>query len=134
MGTLGKDGSNPLIFDGRPESWPLFKKALHQFLDKEGYGWVAEGGDAFCAMLQAQAAAAKAAKSTVTSGKGTVSTNVEDYAKKDLQVAFANASVTTSVLLELIANRKTVLGAHHANHDKMGMTEGLWCFGALYSW
>ena len=30
----------------------LFKKALHQFLDKEGYGWVAEGGDAFCAMLQ----------------------------------------------------------------------------------
>jgi len=87
-----------------------------------GYGWVAEGGDAFCAMLQA--AAAKAAKSTVTSGKGTVSTNVADYAKKDLQVAFANASVTTSVLLELIANCKTVLGAHHADHEKMGMTEG----------
>ena len=41
-----------LIFDERPESWPLFKKALHQFLDNEGYGWVAEGGDAFCAMLQ----------------------------------------------------------------------------------
>jgi hypothetical protein len=89
MGTLGKDGSNPLIFDGRPESWPLFKKALHQFLDKDGYGWVAEGGDTFCAMLQA--AAAKAAKSTVTSRKSTVSTNVADYAKKDLQVAFANA-------------------------------------------
>ena len=99
-----------------------FKKALHQFLDKEGYGWVAESGDAFCAMLQA--AVAKAAKNTVTSGKGTVSTNVADYAKKDLQVAFANASVTTSVLLELIANRKTVLGAHHADHEKMGMTEG----------
>jgi hypothetical protein len=115
MGTLGKDGSNPLIFDGRPESWPLFKKALHQLLDKEGYGWV------FCAMLQA--ASAKAAKSTVTSGKGTVSTNVADYQKKDLQTAFTNASVTTSVLLELIANRKTVLGAHHADHDKMGMTE-----------
>jgi len=31
--------------------------------------------------------------------------------------------VTTSILLELIANRKTVLGAHHADHDKMGMTE-----------
>jgi predicted solute-binding protein len=92
----------------------LFKKALHQFLDKEGYGWVAEGGDAFCATLQA--AAAKAAKSTVTSGKGTVSTNVADYAKKDLQVAFSNASVTTSVLVELIANRKTVLGTHHASH------------------
>ncbi len=59
MGTLGKDGSNPLIFDGRPESWPLFKKALHQFLDKEGYGWVAEGGDAFCAMLQAAASKAR---------------------------------------------------------------------------
>jgi hypothetical protein len=115
MGTLGKDGSNPLIFDGRPESWPLFKKALHQLLDKEGYGWV------FCAMLQA--ASAKAAKSTVTSGKGTVSTNVADYQKKDLQTAFTNASVTTSVLLELIANRKTVLGAHHADHEKMGMTE-----------
>jgi hypothetical protein len=71
-----------------------------------------------------QAAAAKAAKSTVTSRKGTVSTNVADYAKKDLQVAFANASVTTSVLLELIAYRKTVLGAHHADHEKMGMTEG----------
>jgi hypothetical protein len=36
MGMLGKDGSNPLIFDGRPESWPLFKKPMHQFLDKEG--------------------------------------------------------------------------------------------------
>ena len=48
MGTLGKDGSNPLIFDGRPESWPPFKKALHQLLDKEGYGWVVEGGDVFC--------------------------------------------------------------------------------------
>jgi hypothetical protein len=105
MGTLGKDWSNPLIFDGRPESWPLFKKALHQLLDKEGYGWVVEGWDVFCAMLQASA---KAAKSTVTSGKGTVSTS---------------ASVTTSVLLELIANRKTVLGAHHADHEKMGMTE-----------
>ena len=42
MGTLGKDGSNPLIFDGRPESWPLFEKALHQLLDKEGHGWVVE--------------------------------------------------------------------------------------------
>ena len=63
MGTLGKDGSNPLIFDGRPESWPLFKKALHLLLDKEGYGWVVEGGDVFCAMLQT--ASAKAAKSTV---------------------------------------------------------------------
>jgi len=62
MGTLGKDGSNPLIFDGRPESWPPFKKALHQLLDKEGYGWVVEGGDVFCAMLQA--ASAKAAKSS----------------------------------------------------------------------
>jgi hypothetical protein len=101
MGTLGKDGSYPLIFDGRPESWPLFKKPLHQFLDKEGYGWVlptqaewvVEGGDVFCAMLQA--ASAKAAKSTVTSGKGTVSTNVADYAKKDLQAAFTNASVTS---------------------------------------
>ena len=31
--------------------------------------------------------------------------------------------MTTSILLELIANRKTVLGAHHADHDKMGMTE-----------
>ena len=65
MGTLGKDGSNPLIFDGRPESWPPFKKALHQLLDKEGYGWVVEGGDVFCAMLQA--ASAKAAKSTSSS-------------------------------------------------------------------
>jgi hypothetical protein len=80
-----------------------------------------EGGDVFCAMLQA--ASAKAAKSTVTSGKGTVSTNVADYAKNDLQAAFTNASATTSVLLELIANRKTVLGAHHADHEKMGMAE-----------
>jgi hypothetical protein len=86
MGTPGKDGSNPLIFVGRPESWPLFKKPLHQLLDKEGYGCVAEGGDVFCAMLQA--ASAKAAKSTVTSGKGTVSTNVADYQKGDLQTAF----------------------------------------------
>jgi hypothetical protein len=54
IGTQGKDGSNPLIFDGRPESWP-------------------------------PAASAKAAKSTVTSGKGTVSTNVADYQKKDLR-------------------------------------------------
>jgi hypothetical protein len=54
MGTLGKDGSNPLIFDGRPESWPPFKKALHQLLDKEGYDWVVEGGDVFCAMLKQQ--------------------------------------------------------------------------------
>jgi hypothetical protein len=52
------------------QSWPLFKKALHQLLDKEGYEWVVEGGDVFCAMLQA--ASAKAAKSTVTSGKGIV--------------------------------------------------------------
>ena len=65
----------------------------------------------------------KAAKSTVTSRKSTVSTNVADYAKKDLQAAFTNASVTTSVLLELIANRKTVLGAHHADHEKMGTKE-----------
>ena len=70
-----------------------------------------------------QAAAAKAAKSTTASGKGTVSTNVADYKEKDLQAAFASATVTTSVLLELIANRKTVLGAHHADHEKMGMTE-----------
>jgi len=47
---------NPLIFDGKPESWPTFKKALYQFLDKEGCGWVVEGGDAFCAMLKAASA------------------------------------------------------------------------------
>ena len=61
-----------------------------------------EGGNAFCAMLQA--AATKAAKSTTTSGKGTVSTNVADYKEKDLQAALASATVTTSVLLELIAS------------------------------
>ena len=109
-----------MIFDGRTESWSLFKKALYQLLDTEGYDWVVEGGDVLCAMLQA--ASAKAAKSTVTSGKGTVSTNVADL-QKDLQTAFINASITTSVQLELIANRKTVLGAHHADHQKMGMTE-----------
>ncbi len=38
-------------------------------------------------------------------------------------MAFASATVTTSVLLELIAYRKTVLGAHHADHEKLGMTE-----------
>jgi hypothetical protein len=82
-----------------------------------------EGGNVFCAILL-QAASAKAAKSTVTSGKGTVSKNVADYPQKDLQTAFINASVTTSVQFELIANRKTVLGAHHhADHEKMGMTE-----------
>jgi hypothetical protein len=121
MGTLEKDGSKPLIFDGKAGSWPPFKIALHKLLDKEGCGWVVEGGNAFCAMLQA--AAAKAAKSTTASGKGTVSTNVADYKEKDLQAAFASATVTTSVLLELIANRKTVLGAHHADHEKLGMTE-----------
>ena len=72
-----------------------------------------EGGNAFCVMLQT--AAAIAAKSTTASGKGTVSTNVADYKEKDLQAAFASATVTTSVLLELIAYRKTVLGAHHAD-------------------
>ena len=118
MGTLVKDGST---FDGGPESWPLFKKALYQLFDKEGYGRVVEGGDVFCAMLHA--AITKAVKSTGTSGKGTVSTNVADYQKKDLQTAFTNNSVTTSILLELIANRKTVLGAHHADQDKMDMTE-----------
>ncbi len=90
-----------MIFDGRPESWPLFKKALHQLLDKEGYGWVVEGRDVFCAMLQA--ASSKAAKSTVTSGKGTVSTNVADHQKKDLQTAFTNASVTTDEASKLVA-------------------------------
>jgi hypothetical protein len=70
-----------------------------------------------------QAAGAKATKSTTTSGKGTVSTNVADYNPKDLQKAFANASVTTSIQFELLANLKTVLGAHHTDHDKLGMTE-----------
>jgi hypothetical protein len=122
MGTLEKDGSSkPLIFDGKAASWPPFKTALHKLLDEEGCGWVVEGRNAFCAMLQA--AAAKAAKSTTASGKGTVSTNVADYKEKDFQAAFASATVTTSVLLELIANRKTVLGAHHADYDKLGMTE-----------
>ena len=126
MGTLEKDGSSkPLSFDGKVSSWPPFKKALHQFLDKEGCGWVVEGGNAFCAMLQV--AAAQAAKSTTKSGKGTVSTNVADYKDKDLQGAFASATVsqtvTTSVLLELIAYRKTVLGAHHSDHEKLSMTE-----------
>ena len=131
MGTLEKDGSKPLSFDGKAASWLPFKSELVKLLDKEGCGWVVQGGNAFCAMLQA--AAAKAGKSTVTSGKGTVSTNVADYTKKDLQAAFANASVTTSVLLELIANRKTVLGAHHADHEKMGMTEDQLAKGACSS-
>ena len=109
MGTLEKDGSSkPLSFDGKASSWPSFKTALHKVLDKEGCSWVVEGGNAFCVMLQA--AAAKAAKSKLASEKGTISTNVADYAKKDLQAAFASATVTTSVLLELISNRKTGLG------------------------
>ena len=66
-----------------------------------------EGGGLGCLLGHATSSQCKEAKSTVTSGKGTVSTNVADYAKKDLQAAFTSASVTTSVLLELIANRKT---------------------------
>ena len=108
MGTLEKDGSKPLSFDGKAASWLPFKSELVKLLDKEGCGWVVEGGNAFCVMLQA--AAAKAAKSKMSSEKGTISTNVADYAKKDLQAAFASATVTTSVRLELISNRKTVLG------------------------
>jgi hypothetical protein len=57
MGTLEKDGSSkPLIFDGKAASWPPFKTALNKLLDEEGCGWVVEGGNAFCAMLQAAAA------------------------------------------------------------------------------
>jgi hypothetical protein len=59
----------------------------------------------------------------VTCGKGTVSTNVADYPQKDLETALINASVTTSVQLQLIENRKTVLGAYHADHEKLVMTE-----------
>jgi hypothetical protein len=33
MGT--KDGSKPLSFDGKVASWPPFKKAIQQLLDKE---------------------------------------------------------------------------------------------------
>jgi hypothetical protein len=44
-----------------------------------------------------QAAAAQAAKSTTKSGKGTVSTNVADYKDKDLQAAFASATVSQTV-------------------------------------
>ena len=87
MGTLEKDGSKPLSFDGKPASWLPFKSELVKLLDKEGCGWVVQGGNAFCAMLQA--AAAKAAKSTTASGKGTVSTNVADYKEKDFQATFA---------------------------------------------
>jgi hypothetical protein len=79
------DGSTPLIFDGRPQSWPLQESTT----PAPGHGRVVEGGDVFCAMLQA--ASAQAAKSTVTSGKGTVSTNVADYQKRDLQTVFTNA-------------------------------------------
>ncbi len=80
MGTLEKDGSKPLSFDGKAASWPPFKSELHKLLDKEGCGWVVEGGNAFCAMLQA--AAAQAAKTPTKSGKDTVSTNVADYTTK----------------------------------------------------
>ena len=54
MGTLEKDGSSkPMSFDGKAASWPPFKKAIHQLLDKEGCGWEVEGGNAFCVMIQA---------------------------------------------------------------------------------
>ena len=69
-------------FDGRAESSPTFKKTLYQFLDKEGVGWVVEGGDVFCAMLQAASGRAARKKSV---GKGTVSTNVADYDAKVLK-------------------------------------------------
>jgi hypothetical protein len=80
----------------RPTHAPPAAASVNQGVasSAEGYGWVVDGGEVFCAMLQA--ASAKAAKSTVTSGKGTVLTNVADYQKKDLQSAFTNASVTTS--------------------------------------
>ena len=63
-----------------------------------------------CLLRHDTSSRAQATKSTTKYGKGTVSTNVADYKEKDLQAAFASASVTTSVLLQLIANRKTVLG------------------------
>ena len=34
-----------------------------------------------------------------------------------------NSRVTTSIQLELLANRKTVLGTHHADNEKLGMKE-----------
>ena len=74
----------------------------------------------FCAMLQAASGRAARKKSV---GNGTVSTNVADYDAKELKKAFATASVTTSLQLELLANRKTVLGTQHADHEKLGMKE-----------
>ena len=103
MGTLEKDGSSkPLSFDGKAASWPPFKKAIHQLLDEEGCGWVVEGGNAFCAMLQA--AAAKAAKSTTTSGKGTVSKNVADYKERHRLVEEALVAVGGFLQHEYVAS------------------------------
>ncbi len=73
-----------------------------------------EGGDVFCAMLQA----ASAMVATVTPGKGTVSTNVADYAKKDLQAALTNATVTAHAVLDAkrltMVNRTVVRWLHDA--------------------
>jgi hypothetical protein len=91
MATQGKAGYDPpkLNFDGKPDSGfsSKFRVWLPVKIQFWRIGWVVEGGDVFCAKLQA--ASAKAAKSKGKSGKGTVSTNVADYDTKDLQKAFA---------------------------------------------
>jgi len=113
--------SRQVHLDGRPESSPSFQKAPYQFLDKEGYGWVVEGGDVFLLARHATSSKRQGSKRTVISCKGTVAINEADYHKRNLQTALANTSVTTSIRLELLANRKTVLGVHPADHNKMGM-------------
>lgn len=72
METLGKRPSIAIKFDGRSEAWPLLKQELYQVLYGEGLGWVVEGSDLFCGMLQA--AGAKAAKRKSEKAQGTVST------------------------------------------------------------
>ena len=54
----------------RPTHAPPAAASVNQGVasSAEGYGWVVDGGEVFCAMLQA--ASAKAAKSTVTSQGG----------------------------------------------------------------
>ena len=91
----------------------------YQLLDKGGTAL--GSGRRGCLLRLAKSSKRQDGQEYVTSGKGPVSTNMS------LKKAFTNALVTTSELLELIANRKIVLGAHHADHDKMGKIFSLFC-------
>ena len=124
MGTLGKSHEEKEIsFSGEAKDWEKFRTNVNKDLEDKEMQWIICGAQAIAKHFQSIVAARTEDKSLQGTPMQTDLTTFPDKQIKKVTTAMDKMGAKFSLDLDLVKNKKDVIGSSWAEHDKLKITE-----------